>query len=66
MTYQHARQKGGFEWFGRTPPNCDLARFVELFRSFQPEVKASKSVKRFKNYGHLKFLVHAWIYLRGY
>ncbi len=48
----HARQKGGFEWFGRTPPNSDLARFVELFKSFQPEVKASKLVKRFKSYGH--------------
>ncbi len=53
--------EGGFEWFGRTPPNSDLARCVELFKSFQPEVQASKSVKRFKSYGHLKFLVHAWI-----
>ena len=26
----HARQKGGFEWFDRTPPNLDLARFVSL------------------------------------
>ena len=44
----------GFEWFSRTPSNSDLARFVELFKSFQPEVKASKSVKRFKSYGHLR------------
>ncbi len=35
----HARQKGGFEWFDRTPPppKSDLARFVELLKSFQPE-----------------------------
>ncbi len=25
-------------------PNSNLARFVELFKSFRPEVKASKSV----------------------
>ncbi len=30
---------------------------IELFISFQPEVKASKSVKWFQGYGHLKFCI---------
>ncbi len=41
-------------------PYPDLHRFVELFKSFQSEVKASKSVKRFKSYGHLKFSIYVW------
>ncbi len=34
-----------------------MSRFVELSESFEAQVKASKSVKRFKSYSHLKFLV---------
>ena len=30
---------------------------IELSKSFQPEVKASKSVKRFQSYSHLKFCI---------
>ncbi len=30
---------------------------IELSKSFQPEVKASKLVKRFQSYSHLKFYI---------
>ncbi len=47
------------------PPHSDLASFVELFKCFR-DVKASTSVEWFKSYGHLKFLVHTWINVKGY
>ncbi len=36
------------------------SQMKELFKSFQPEVKASKLVKRFQSYGHLKFCIEIW------
>ena len=36
------------------------SQMKELFKSFKPEVKASKSVKRFQSNGHLKFCIEIW------
>ena len=33
------------------------SQMIEIFKSFQPEVKASKLFKRFQSYGHLKFCI---------
>ncbi len=50
-----SKRGGGGSIMTVTRGLCDASKMIEGIKSSQPEVKAGKSDKRLRSYGHLKF-----------